>query len=159
MKVSRVAVLTLCISLITIFFPSCKKSSELTSPSIAVHVNMEIISYQDAPSAVDSTLCYVKEFENWNNISSSRALLDTTRADSLAQWFAKSPYQITDMWFPNIDSRCSIPIKTENIVTLKLASPDTTLRSMGYSRTKTVVGVCYPIYRHYIFSRSSRTTP
>ena len=158
MKVSRVVVLTFCIPLITIFFPSCKKSSELTNSSFDVHVNMEIISYQDAPSAVDSTLCYVKEFENWNDLSSSRSLLDTTRADSLAQWFAKSPYQITDMWFPNINSRCSIPIKTENIVTLRLASPDTTLRSMGYSRTKTVVGVCYPIYRHYIFTRIKNGT-
>ena len=129
---------------------SCKKSSEPTSSSGPVTLSMEIISYQDAPTSLDSNLCYIKDFVEWN----STGWRDTIRCDSLAHWFANSKYQITDLWFPNVDSRCANPINTENTVTLKLASSDTSLQSQGFARTSKVVSVCYTEYRHYIFSRN-----
>lgn len=139
------------ILLIALTIVSCKKSGEPTNPTVQVHLNMEIISYQDAPTVADSTLCYVKSFVDWN----TSGWRDTSKADSLAQWFARSVYQITDMWFPNVDTRCVYyyPINTENIVTLRLAAPDTSLRSLGYSSTTAVVSPCYITYRHYTFTR------
>ena len=110
---------------------------------------MEIISYQAATTIIDSNLCLLKLFVEWNKLSTR----DPLKADSLAQWFANTQYPITDMWFPNADMRCFNPINTENIVTLKLAQPDSTLKSQGYSSTTSVVSVCFPYYRHYIFTR------
>lgn len=132
-----------------ISFISCKRSSEPTSPTFRVQLSMEIIPVNSDTATVDSTLDYSKLFIEWNKPSN---LLDTTKADSLAQWFAHSDYQITDMWFPNVNTACSIPIQTENVVTLKLAVPDTRLQSIGYSSTTKVVNRCYFYYRHYIFT-------
>ncbi len=120
-----------------IILPSCKNTP--TNP-IQYNLSMEIISYQAAPTIVDSNLCCLKLFVEWNKLS----WRDTLKADSLAQWFAKSQYPITDMWFPNVDTRCLNPINTENIVTLKLARPDSTLKSLGYSSTTSVVSACFP---------------
>ena len=138
----------------SLVFVSCKKSSTPTSPTFHVQLSMEIIPYQSAPATVDSTLGYGKLFVEWN----TSGWRDTTNADSLAQGFAQSRYQITDMWFPNVDTRCLNPINTENVVTLKLAAPDTSLRSLGYSPTTTVVSVCYVYYRHYVFTRIQNGT-
>lgn len=146
--------LTLCIVLLGILVSSCKKSNEPTSPTTQVNLRMEIISFQDAQTVGDSTLCYIQDFVSWN----ASSLLDTIKADSLAQWFAQSPYQITDMWFPNVYTRCMRPIMTENEVTLKLSSQDTNLRSLGYRPTANVVSGCFPYYRHYIFTRISDGT-
>ena len=131
---------------ILLIVPSCKNTS--TNP-IQSNLSMEIIPYQDAPSIVDSNFCYIKRFVEWNTSS----WLDTLKADSLAQWFAQSQYQIIDMWFPNVSTLCLNPINTENIVTLKLLQSDTNLKSQGYSPTSSVVSGCYQYYRHYIFTR------
>ena len=150
MKIFNLAILMFGIFLTWIFFYSCNKSSEPTNPITPANLSMEIIPYQDAPSIVDSNLCYLKEFKSWNTTNS---LLDTLKADSLAEWFAQSQYKITDMWFPNIETLCLFPIQTENIVTIRLQQPDTSLKSEGYSSTSSVVSVCYRYYRHYIFTR------
>src|ERR1039458_7963543 len=154
MKTNTFVALTLCIFLSSLFFLSCNKSSEPITPSMQVHVSMEIISYLNAPITVDSTLAYIQNFVIWNTALSP----DTTKADSLAQWFTQTSYQITDMWFSDVNTRCLNPINTENVVTLKLAKPDTSLRAQGYSSTTTVVNPCYITYRHYIFTRTSNGT-
>jgi len=138
----------------SLFCISCKKSSTPTSPTYRVQLTMEIIPYQNAPASVDSTLGYIKSFVEWN----SSSWRDTTKADSLAQWFAQSQHQITDMWFPNVDTRCASPINTENTVTLTLSTPDTSLRSLGYSSTTRVVSGCYVYYRHYVFTKIQNGT-
>jgi len=139
--------------LILFIIPSCKNTSQPTNPN-EVKLSMEIISFQDAPSIVDSNLCYKKLFVEWNK-SNWR---DTLKADSLAEWFAQSQYQITDMWFPNVSTFCLYPINTENIVTLKLLKPDTNLKSQGYYSTTSVVDPCWSYYRHYIFTRVKKGT-
>ena len=135
------------IFLVLILFPSCKNTS--TNP-VQSNPSMEIISYKDAPTRLDSNLCYIRLFVEWNK----SGWRDTLKADSLALWFADSRYQITDMWFPNVETLCLNPINTENIVTLKLLQPDSTLKSQGYSSTSSVVSGCYSYYRHYIFTRA-----
>ena len=150
MKTKRYLPLFYSIVMICLFLTSCKRSNTPTNPTEQVHVSMEIISYQDAPFAVDSNLCYIENFIEWN----ATGWRDTIKCDSLAKWFANSKYQITDLWFPNTDSRCESPINTENTVTLKLIAPDSSLRYQGYSKTSTVVSGCYNTYRHYIYSRN-----
>jgi hypothetical protein len=146
--------LVLFIIVFSLLFVSCKKSSTPTSPTFHVQVSMEIIPYQSAPATVESTLGYIKQFVEWN----PSGIRDTTKADSLAQWFAQSPYRVTDMWFPEVDSRCAIPINTENVVTLELAAPDTNLKSLGYSSETAVVSPCYVYYRHYVFTKVQNGT-
>lgn len=150
MKIFKLAILMFGVFLILTFFYSCNKSSEPTNSITSTNLSMKIISYQDAPATVDSNLCYTKEFKSWNTFNS---LLDTLKADSLANWFAQSQYQITDMWFPEVGTVCSFPIQTENIVTIRLLQPDTSLKSQGYTSTSSVVSYCYRYYRHYIFTR------
>ena len=150
MKMKGLFILICSTAFICLLSLSCKKSSSPTSSGGEVNLSMEIISYLDAPTSVDSNLCYGKKFVEWNSTS----WRDTSRCDSLAQWFANSKYPITDLWFPEVDSRCGRPLNTENIVTFKLASPDTSLQSQGYTRTSEVVSACFMEYRHYIFTRN-----
>lgn len=153
MKFTGMYSVTITSILVSTIVLSCKKSSEPTSSNGQVNVKMEIISYLNAPANVDSNECYLKYFIEWNSPGNPLSR-DTVKCDSLVNWFAKSKYQITDLWFPNITSRCNNPIFTQNIVSLKLSSPDTSFESLGYSKTPAVVGVCYIYYRHYIFTRN-----
>ena len=153
MKPRKFILLMYAISSICLILISCSTSVGPVNSIIEKQVTVEIISSHDAPATVDSTLCYVKQFVEWNRDTSS-GLLDTTKADSLAKWFTQSQYKITDMWFPDVYSLCQNPINTENVVTLKLVSPDASLLSEGYKPTTTVVNNCYPYYRHYIFTEA-----
>jgi hypothetical protein len=130
------------------FFVSCKKATTPTNPTFRVEVNMEVVPYYDAPANIDSTLCYAQEFIDWSKLG----ILDTAKADSVAQWFTRSPYPIMDMWFPDVENICGRPILTENIVTLELARQDTSIRSAGYTPTTALVTPCFQYYRHYIFT-------
>ena len=136
MKLFNLILFGLVILLFAISLSSCQRSNEPTSPIITTNLKMEIIPYQDVPVNVDSNLCYIKIFVSWNT---SVSKLDTLKADSLAEWFAQSQYQITDMWFPDVESRCLNPLATENTVTIKLAQPDTSLKSQGFSSTSSAV--------------------
>jgi hypothetical protein len=127
---------------------SCKKSTTPTSPTFRVQVSMQVVPYYDAPVNIDTTLCYGQEFVDWTQ----SGLLDTTKADSVAQWFTQSPYPITDMWFPDVGNVCGRPILTENIVTLELARQDSVIRSEGYRPTTALATPCFQYYRHYVFT-------
>ena len=148
MKSIGTRILMLSLLVASLFSPACKKPTAPTLTRSPYQVHMKIIPFQDAPAIVDSNSCYIKMFFNWNSISGP----DTAKADSLAQWFAQSSYLIDDIWFPDVDTRCLSPINTQNTVSLRLSSRDTTLRAQGFVPTTTVVNGCYPYYRHYTFT-------
>jgi hypothetical protein len=108
---------------------------------------MEVEPLKNMPTAIDTSLFYTELFYSWKG-------LDSTRADSLADWFATASHPITDMWFPNIMSMCTSPFP-DNLVVVKLAVPDTTIRSLGFKSLLGGFGPCYLYWRHYIFIRSS----
>ena len=125
---------------------ACNKSNQPTNPAETVKVTLEILAIQDVPYEIDSTLCYVHNFENWPN------MCDTTRADSIANYLAHSTYPITDMWFPQLLNECYSSVHTINWVCLREAVADTSIRSMGFVRTNHVSSPCFPCYRHYKFT-------
>ena len=148
MRMKRILVLQF-YALLILTLLSCNKSSNLINPITHVQVAKEIISNTVSLEG-DSNVCYYKEFVEWN----FENFRDVHKADSLAQWFAKSKYQIKEMWFPNESSVCLMPFQTENFVTIRLAAPDTSLFLEGYKRTPIVTTVCFQTYRHYIFINS-----
>ena len=123
---------------------SCNNSSESTESTFY----MEIVTPAQLPTSVDSTVYYRREYVEWHTATGWQ---DTTSADSLARWFASSSFHITDMWFPFGPSICIIPLRPKNIVIIKLATPDTLIRRLGFSGTISFVNECIPIYRHYVF--------
>ena len=137
------------ISLISLIALSCNTKNNITNPTANIQVAKEIIANTQSVAA-DSNVCYYKEFVEWN----FENFRDVQKADSLAQWFAKSKYQIKEMWFPNAPSVCLMPFQTENIVTIRLGAPDTSLFLEGYKKTSIVTTVCFQSYRHYIFIKS-----
>jgi hypothetical protein len=138
-------------TLIALIFPYCWNSDQGINPVEKVNLTMVIVSCSDVPSVLDTNLSYTKLFVEWNT---SKNLHDTTKADSLALWFLQSQYKITDMWFPEYGNICLYPINTENMVTIRLAEADTSLKSLGYNSTSRVgAGCCYPTYRHYKYAR------
>jgi hypothetical protein len=145
------AKLILIFTLTAFIFPSCRNSDQGTNPVEKVNLTMEIVSCSDVPAELDTNLSYSKSFVEWNTTTNWH---DTTKADSLALWFLQSQYKITDMWYPESGNICLYPINTDNLVTIRLAEADTSLKSQGYNSTSRVgTGCCYPTYRHYKYAR------
>ena|SRR5258706_11219005 len=109
---------------------------------------MEVISNQQLPGQVDSTLFYFQMFVDWN---APRNWLDTLSADSLANWFAHSDFRLTDMWFPNDFPICFVPFETYNFAFIRLQSPDTAVATKGFGRVSVLGSICFPQWRHYTY--------
>ena len=105
-------------------------------------VVLEVIPSNQLPGSPD-TLLYAREMVEWNTPRSDR---DTLKADSLAQAFLKDSLELTDMWFPAVGTVCSDPIRTENLVTIRLAAGESP--PAGFTRGKLFNG-CYALWRHY----------
>jgi hypothetical protein len=130
---------------------SCKKSAPPTGPAGRTEVTMQVIPLVETPSIIDSTLFHRHVYSDWHGPFGG---LDTSRADSVANWLAGTSYPITDMWFPNSVSRCLSPFP-ENIVIIRLSVTDTTIKSLGFLPTNSAFGPCFLYYRHYTFTHTS----
>ena len=124
--------------------------SESTEPTSTVTLRMEIISRSQVWVRADSSLYYYRAYPEWN----VTAFLDTLRADSLAESFAKSKYNITDMLFPNGVPICLKPYNTFNLAYLKLSSPDSAIEELGFNKITYDFSGCFSFWRHYKYIRN-----
>ena len=135
------------IVIISVMLVGCSNSTE---PASTVTMQMEIISRSQILEKSDSNFYYHQSYPEWN----STAFFDTLHADSLAKNFTKSKYNITDMWFPNEISFCSRPYNTYNLVYIKLASSDSTIKELGFSIITQDFSECFQYWRHYKYIRN-----
>ncbi len=149
MQTKKINLLIICSIVLCIVLFSCTSSDDLTDSTEHTRITLEIVPASNIPTIFDSTIIYRRQYVEWNTQTS---LLDTSKADSLADWFAKSTYPVTDMWFPNTHTVCSYPIQTENNVVVKLEVAYTNIRSQGYKSTILSVNGCWHFYRHYTFT-------
>jgi hypothetical protein len=77
--------------------------------------------------------------------------LDSTKINSLVNWFAGSNFNITDLWVPATGPVCSMPIETENIVYVKLSQPDSLIDTLGFKQSPPP-GYCFPAWTDYKYT-------
>ena len=119
------------------------------SPTSASHLNrratVKIETVTLTQIVTDSTSGYLDVEVQWG------FQLDTTRADSLANWFAQSGFTILDMWFPASGPVCLLPFQTLNYVFVRLEQPDSLIDTLGFTPS-TYPDACFPTWRQYTFT-------
>ena len=79
--------------------------------------------------------------------------LDTTDYDSLAISLLNSTLIIEDLWCPNVNTACTIPIRGGSEVIIKLNKPDTLVLSYGFqSNDGSFPIICFDSWRHYKYT-------
>ncbi|MFQ6607111.1 MAG: hypothetical protein ACE5EE_01095 [Fidelibacterota bacterium] len=131
------------------FLVSCQQTTESSDGDFQLQINLEIVSYTDIPSSWDST--FYQHNLNWIGF------FDTTAADSLADVLKDSNLPIVDMWFPQEESICSIPLRVGSEVILKLNSVDSSIVLFGFQSPDGFPLSCVRKWRHYIFSEVSQS--
>ena len=105
-------------------------------------MELEIIPSNQVLITWDSTI--YQHNTNW------KTYLDTTAADSLANLLNNSEVLIEDMWHPNENSECGIPIIAGRAVIIKLNKPDTLIFSYGFQNNDgSFPIICFNFWRHY----------
>ncbi|HSD63193.1 MAG TPA: hypothetical protein VLB50_05315, partial [Ignavibacteriaceae bacterium] len=78
--------------------------------------------------------------------------IDSSGADSIAQSLNKSNLLIEEMWYPDEDTRCALPMRSGSEIIIKLAGPDTGVFKYGFQKNSGGFPVnCFEHWRHYKF--------
>jgi len=125
-------------SIISLIPNSCSNSSK----PISNRYDLEIITYSDLTSTVDSSLFYYKYYDDWE------LNLDTLKANSLANYLADEFNSISDMWFPQNNSQCKWGMN-DNFVFISLTGPEPSLIEEGYELYTYGFLNCWSEFRHY----------
>ena len=123
---------------------SCSSPSAPSSANATATIQIDTVTYTQVESP-DSLSLYVDVEVKWG------LALDTTRADSLANWFSRSKFKIEDMWFPASGPVCARPYNTYNFVFVRLAQPDSLIDTLGFARSSPP-DPCFPTWTHYKFA-------
>jgi len=125
------------VSIISLLPNSCNNSSE----PISNRFDLELITYSELTSTIDSSLFYYKYYD-WD------LALDTLKANILANKFVDDYNSISDMWFPQSSSHCKWGVN-DNFVFISLAEPEPFLIEEGYELYISGFLNCWSEFRHY----------
>jgi len=126
------------VSIISLLPNSCSNSSE----PINNRFDIELITYLELTSSIDSNLFYYKHYYDWE------INLDTLKANSLANNFADDFNSISDMWFPQKNSHCKWRTN-DNFVFINLSKHNESLVDEGYKQYTLEFLNCWSEFRHY----------
>ncbi len=129
---------------------SCQ-SPTAVSNSMKTTIQVDTVSYKQIGGQSVTSSLYLNIEKKWGLAK------DTARADSLANWFARSQFKIEDMWFPASLPICLRPFITFNYIFVSLAQPDTLIDTLGFKPWPTPDS-CFPAWKHYKFIRTGGGT-
>ena len=105
-------------------------------------MQLEIIPANEVRITWDSTI--YQHNSNWNTY------LDTTAIDSLANFLKNMDFQIQDMWYPNEDTPCMVPIRAGSEIIIKLNKADGRILDYGFQKHEDGFPIaCFGSWRHY----------
>ena len=135
---------------ILLFISSCKTNQNSVSDlqniaqdGFPSNFEVEIVSHSSIPSSWDST--YYQHDPSW--ISG----FDSLAADSMARELVKNRIKAEEMWYPQTDFMCGIPIKGGSEVIVKLERVDDNLVNLGFERATNFPIACCEQWRYYRF--------
>ena len=134
--------------LIALLYLSCETSSDplpsKSSTKKIVEMELEIIPHTEVPavSVWDSTY-----YQLGNGPAS--CVVDTFRANALAESLKKYAPPVTDFWYPQDDCICFRPAILTSEFIVKLEHPDTSLTQLGFRPADYFIISCYQRWRHY----------
>lgn len=124
---------------------SCNKPAGRSGKIARSTFQVDTVAYSQVKSA-DSLSLYLDTEIKWGN------MVDTARADSLANWFLRSRFMIEDMWIPATEPVCTRPYYTYGYVFVRLEKPDTLIDTLGFVNSPPP-NPCFPKWIHYKFTR------
>lgn len=126
---------------------SCNKPAALPDKKAGATFQVDTAAYSQVKSA-DSLSLYLDVEAKWGD------MVDTSRADSLADWFLQSGFKIEDMWIPATEPICTRPYYTYGYVYVRLERPDTLIDTLGFVNSPPP-NPCFPKWIHFRFKQSS----
>ncbi|MCH8034485.1 MAG: hypothetical protein IH950_12125 [Bacteroidetes bacterium] len=124
---------------------SCSESENPIVNKDEKQMELEIIPANKVIITWDSTI--YQHSTNWINY------IDTTAADSLANFFLNSTVLIEDIWYPNEETPCLFPIRPGSEVIIKLNKPDSLIFNYGFQNNDGGFPIgCFFTWRHYKYS-------
>lgn len=146
MKYSRIV---LCAILVFVSM-SCEKNRNSVSDiqdtvgdRFPSRFEVQIVSHSNIPLSWDST--YYQHDPSW------KSAFDSLAADSLARELVKNRIRIAEMWYPQTDFMCAVPIKAGSEVIVRLERSDDNLINLGFERATNFPVACCAKWRHYQF--------
>jgi hypothetical protein len=145
MKSSQLSINYFLLMIVSLVLFQCQGSITPLSEDYEFIVKETIISNNEVPGNWDNT--FFQQNTNWPGGSRISA------ADSLAHILKKTNLPLSDMWFPNVGSECSIVLLNGSDVILKLTIPDTSIYRYGFRKNDGFPIVCIPEWKHYEFMK------
>ena len=106
-------------------------------------LELEIIPSNQVIINWDSTI-YQHKTTDWTTF------LDTAAIDSLANLLKNSELLIEDMWYPNEDTPCMLPLRAGSEIIVRLSKPDTLIFKYGFQNHEGGFPIgCFGTWRHY----------
>ncbi|MDE3056546.1 MAG: hypothetical protein KGJ59_01130 [Bacteroidota bacterium] len=125
-------------------FQSCHSPTAASERPEKATIQIDTVTYNQVGTQADTLTLYFTAKGGWG------LGLDTARADSLADWFARSRFKIEDMWFPASGPLCLKPYFTIDFIFVRLLQPDTLIDTLGFTPSSPP-DFCFPTWTHYKF--------
>ena len=109
------------------------------------HYTLKIIPSNQVYISWDSTI--------YQHNTSWSSALDSSSADSVANLLSESEILVEEMWYPNEDTPCLIPMRAGSELIIRVNRPDTTIYKYGFQKTDGSFPInCFASWRYYKFA-------
>ncbi len=126
-----------------LFFYSCNQNDGLTNADL--DMKLSIVPSNEVSIDWGSNI-----YQHNTNLPLT---VDSITYDSIANFLKNSNLIVEDMWCPNEDIVCRIPIIIGQEIIVKLAKPDNQILSYNFQQnTGDFPIICYNNWRHYKYS-------
>ena len=128
------------------FLIGCSNNENPVANKNEKQLDLKIIPANQVIISWDSTI--YQHNTNWYYSSS-----DSSSIDSVANLFCKNEILIEEMWYPNEESMCGIPIRGGSKLIIRLNKPDTTIYKYGFQKNDGDFPIiCFAQWRHYKYT-------